>query len=208
MSNLLNNAAKYTENGGQIWLTADQRGQDIVIPVRDTGIGIAPEKLPQMFELFAQGDRSLARSEGGLGIGLDPGPLARRDARRDVSATSEGPGQGSEFTVRLPATAKPEARAGEAKGEAAGDGIVASWSSTTTWTWPGAWPGSSSSSGTRFTMAHDGPTGLEAARSFRPEFVLLDIGLPGMDGYEVARQLRAEDCGGRCPDHFRHRLRA
>ena len=107
--NLLTNAAKYTESGGTIWLTARHEGNDIVIKVRDTGIGIPPEKLPLMFELFAQGDRSLARSEGGLGIGLT---LVRSLAEMhggSVTATSEGPGKGSEFIVRLPAvTARAE----------------------------------------------------------------------------------------------------
>ncbi len=104
MANLLTNAAKYTDSGGQIWISAEQEKDEIVIKVRDTGVGIPPEQLARMFDLFAQGDRSLARSEGGLGIGLT---LARALAEMhggSVSASSPGPGKGSEFVVRLPAT--------------------------------------------------------------------------------------------------------
>ena len=104
MANLLTNAAKYTDSGGQIWISADLEKDEIVIKVRDTGVGIPPEQLARMFDLFAQGDRSLARSEGGLGIGLT---LARALAEMhggSVSASSPGPGKGSEFVVRLPAT--------------------------------------------------------------------------------------------------------
>jgi PAS domain S-box-containing protein len=100
--NLLTNAAKYTEAGGRIWLAAGQAGAEIIIRVRDTGIGIPPEKISEVFDLFVQGDRSLARSEGGLGIGLT---LVKRLAELhggSVTASSEGPGKGSEFVVRLP----------------------------------------------------------------------------------------------------------
>ncbi len=103
LTNLLTNAAKYTERGGQIWLSAQREDEAIVITVRDTGVGIPPEQIPRMFDLFAQGDRSLARSEGGLGIGLT---LARSLAEMHggrLTATSAGPGTGSEFVLRLPA---------------------------------------------------------------------------------------------------------
>jgi PAS domain S-box-containing protein len=107
--NLLNNAAKYTEGGGEIWLTARCEEAEIVIRVRDNGIGIPPEQLPKMFELFAQGDRSLARAEGGLGIGLT---LVQKLAEMHggiVQARSQGPGTGSEFLVRLPAAVPRDA---------------------------------------------------------------------------------------------------
>ncbi|MGD0045081.1 MAG: hybrid sensor histidine kinase/response regulator, partial [Isosphaeraceae bacterium] len=192
--NLLTNAAKYTESGGTIWLTAGHEGNDIVIKVRDTGIGIPPEKLPQMFELFAQGDRSLARSEGGLGIGLT---LVRSLAEMhggSVTATSEGPGKGSEFMVRLPAVAAraeeiprlpaktPQANAHRARILIVDDnvdmvrGLVRLLELL----------------GHDVQTAYDGPTAVEAALVHRPEFVLLDLGLPGMDGYQVATRLRQE----------------
>ena len=192
--NLLTNAAKYTESGGTIYCTAGHEGNDIVIKVRDTGIGIPPEKLPQMFELFAQGDRSLARSEGGLGIGLT---LVRSLAEMhggSVTATSEGSGKGSEFVVRLPAVAagaaetprlpaKPtQAIAHRARILVVDDnvdlvrGLVRLLELL----------------GHDVQSAYDGPTAIEAARVHRPAFVLLDLGLPGMDGYQVATRLRQE----------------
>jgi signal transduction histidine kinase len=103
VTNLVNNAAKYTEEGGHIWLTAERAGNEAVLRVRDDGIGIAPEVLPRVFELFAQGERALGRAQGGLGIGLS---LVRRLVEMHggtITAHSDGPGKGSEFVVRLPA---------------------------------------------------------------------------------------------------------
>ena len=192
--NLLTNAAKYTESGGNISLTARQEENDLVIKIRDSGIGIAPEKLPLMFELFAQGDRSLARSEGGLGIGLT---LVRSLAELhggSVTATSEGLGKGSEFIVRLPAatapvqeTPRPRAKLTQATEQIARILVVDDNVDTAR--------GLSrllKLLGHNVQMAYDGQTAIETARSHRPEFVLLDIGLPGMDGYQVATHLRQE----------------
>jgi CheY-like chemotaxis protein len=190
--NLLNNAAKYTDTGGQIRMTVSQEGDDAVIRVSDNGIGIAPELLPKIFELFTQVDGSLGRSYGGLGIGL---ALARnlvemQDGR--LVARSGGIGQGSEFTVKLPAIAGTP-------GE-----------ETKTVLEPGRRPGRSlrvlvvednvdaadSLSmllrlyGHEVRVAHSGPTALESASASRPDVVLLDIGLPEMDGYQVAKRLR------------------
>ncbi len=197
--NLLTNAARYTESGGTIWFTAEHEGNEIVIKVRDTGIGIPPEKLPQMFELFAQGDRSLERSEGGLGIGLT---LVRSLAEMhggSVTATSEGPGKGSEFVVRLPAAAartqeisSPPAKTSRPMAHRARilivddnvdmvRGLVRLLELL----------------GHDVQTAYDGATAIETARALRPEFVLLDLGLPGMDGYQVATRLRQEQ-GSRC----------
>src|SRR5205823_12281536 len=114
VANLLNNAAKYTEEGGQIWLSARREQMSAVISVRDTGVGIPPDMLPHIFEMFAQVDRTLKRAQGGLGIGLT---LARNLVELHggtLSASSPGPGQGSEFTVRLPL-----ARAGRKDSETA-----------------------------------------------------------------------------------------
>lgn len=198
--NLLTNAAKYTEAGGQISLHAKNDGNEIVISVRDNGMGIPPEKLPQMFELFVQGDRSLARSEGGLGIGLT---LVRSLAEMhggSVQAYSEGLGKGSEFVVRLPASRKAAAAARPSR-------TATTMPGTTT---PASRPARIlvvddnmdsahtlakllSRQGHDVRTVYDGPAAIEAARAHRPEFVLLDIGLPGMDGYQVATRLRQEN---------------
>jgi signal transduction histidine kinase len=108
LSNLLTNAAKYTDPGGRIWLTAERASQgrepaEIVLRVRDTGMGIPPEVLPSVFDLFAQGERACSRSEGGLGIGLALARTLVQAMGGDIHTHSAGPGQGSEFVVRLPA---------------------------------------------------------------------------------------------------------
>ena len=105
--NLLNNAVKYSENQGHIWLSAHNEGDFVAITVGDKGIGIPPEQLPYIFELFAQGDRTLARSEGGLGIGLTVVKQLVEMHGGNVAARSDGSGNGSEFTIRLPAAQRP-----------------------------------------------------------------------------------------------------
>jgi len=200
LANLLNNAAKYTEPGGAIELVAAREGDDAVVRVRDSGIGIAPELLPRVFDLFTQADRSLDRSQGGLGIGLT---LVRRLVELhggSVSASSRGLGRGSEFVVRVPIGAAPGAT--EEAGGAAPDAAT--------------FPATDArpkrvlvvddniqgamilarvlkSCGHETEVAHDGPTALEIASARPLDVVLLDIGLPGMDGYEVARRLRKVD---------------
>ena len=195
LSNLLSNAAKYTDNGGHIWLSADREGHDIVIRVRDTGIGLAPEKLPQIFELFVQGDRSLARSEGGLGIGLTLVRSLTEMHGGSVTAASEGPGKGSEFTIRLSAAVRPETSAGQAEPPGPGEVHSRVLVVDDNLDLARGLARLLKLIGHEVRMVHDGPSALEAARSFRPDVVLLDIGLPGMDGFHVARLLRAEDCG-------------
>jgi PAS domain S-box-containing protein len=193
--NLLTNAAKYTENGGCIRLAGERTGDQIVISVEDNGNGIPPEKLPQMFELFAQGERSIARSEGGLGIGLTIVQKLAEMHGGSVLATSKGPGKGSTFTVRLPA-ASPSSSLQKTPGVVASaerrgsrilvvddnkdtaDGLVRLLKLL----------------GNEVQMAHDGTSAIDLARIHKPEFVLLDIGLPGMDGYQVAQKLREEPC--------------
>ncbi len=205
VTNLLTNAAKYTEAGGQIWLTAAREEgsagrPEVVLRVRDTGVGIPPEKIPEMFELFAQGERSIARSEGGLGIGLT---IVRKLSEMHggaVSAHSEGPGKGSEFTVRLPAATAavpaspaslPVPRNG-AEREPSRILVVDDNIDTAR-----GLARLMALFGHTVETAHDGASALEAARTMRPEFVLLDIGLPGMDGYEVCERLRLEEsCAG------------
>lgn len=198
LTNLLNNAAKYTDRGGQIWLETATEDNEAVLRVRDTGIGIAPEMLSKVFELFGQADVSFSRSRGGLGLGLT---LVRRIVELHggtVDVFSGGAGKGSEFVVRLPALVN-EARDTIAQDQAMDnvpfdpplsrrrvlvvDDAVESANSLAQivelW-------------GNEAQIAVDGPSALEAVRSFRPEFVLLDIGLPGMDGFEVAKHIRDE----------------
>jgi PAS domain S-box-containing protein len=194
VENLLNNAAKYTEPGGHIWVTARYEGEEIVLRVRDTGIGIAPELLPRVFDLFTQADRSLDRSQGGLGIGLT---LVRRLVELhggQVEAHSPGPGQGSEFVMRLPAlpVASPgnSTQAGAAQ-EPTGRPkrvLVVDDNRDAATTLGDLLE----MMGHTVQVVYDGPTAVQAARSFLPDVVLLDIGLPGMNGYEVARRLRDE----------------
>ena len=191
--NLLTNAAKYTEPGGHIWLTAGHEGGDVVIRVRDDGLGIPPEKLPEMFQLFAQGERHIARSEGGLGIGLT---LVRKLAELHgggVTARSDGPGKGSEFAVHLPAASAP--RPSSSPPEAAPDRARAGRSVLVVDDNQDAarlLAELLQASGHAARSIHDGRSALDEARSFRPDVILLDIGLPGMDGYEVAAALRRE----------------
>jgi signal transduction histidine kinase/DNA-binding response OmpR family regulator len=199
LSNLLVNAAKYTDPGGQIWFGASRHEGDVVFRVKDNGIGIGPDLLPNVFDLFAQANRSLHRAEGGLGIGLTiVRGLAELHGGR-VWATSEGFGRGAEFTVSLPANVEaPQYPTGV---QAAGNHQTMAES-----------PGQPrrvlvvedqpalarvtvallKKLGHQVRAAADGPEALLAAREFDPEVILLDIGLPGMDGYEVARSLRNE----------------
>jgi two-component system CheB/CheR fusion protein len=192
LSNLLVNAAKYTLQAGIIELSAEREGQRVAIRVRDNGIGIAPELLPRVFDFFVQGQRSLARSQGGLGIGLT---LVRRLVEMhggEVRADSPGPGMGSVFTVWLPvvegadgvsedAVHPHEAREGCLRVLVVDDNVDAAESTAALLA---IW-------GYETRIAHDGNSVLPAVRSFRPDVVLLDIGLPGRNGFEVARELRA-----------------
>jgi PAS domain S-box-containing protein len=197
LSNLLNNAAKYTPEGGEISLVTEESGNDVIIRVRDNGIGITPDLLPKMFDLFVQADQSLSRSRGGLGIGLTVVRSLVEMHDGTVTVQSKGPGHGSEFSIRLPRVDKPAACA----------------------------PPDSSTSldepdfdlprrrilvvddslrnavslevllralGHEVHTAHDGMAALDLLRELRPDVVLLDIGLPLVDGYEVARLCRQE----------------
>lgn len=193
--NLLTNAAKYTPDGGQIQLECEVAKDEATLRVRDNGVGIDAEFLPNVFELFSQAERGLARSEGGLGIGLT---LVRRlvelhGGRIDVS--SDGEGSGSEFTMRMPICAAPEqepipATASELTlpqdcrvlvvDDSVGSAKIMRRLLQTT----GAMT---------VELAHDGPSAIEVAQSFLPQVIFLDIGLPGLTGFEVAERLRADD---------------
>ena len=197
LSNLLTNAAKYTDQGGRIWLRGALDGGEVVVQVRDNGIGITAELLPSVFDLFTQADRSLDRSQGGLGVGLT---LCRHLVEMhggSIRASSAGPGQGSEFEVRLPAAAAVPAPAAADSATAAmapaqrvlvvDDNVDAAESLALLLRL----------SAHEVQVVHDGARALAAAPAFRPHVVLLDIGLPGMNGLEVARQLRRlPECDG------------
>ncbi len=187
--NLLDNALKYTPPGGQVHLTVTGDENVATLRVRDTGVGIAPELLPHIFDLFVQARRSIDRAEGGLGLGLT---LVRRLVELHggaVTASSEGAGKGSEFVVRLPALSGSPARAPRAAGtspppprhilvvEDNADAREALALLLESW-------------GHRVEQAPDGLTGLEIARSDPPDVALIDVGLPGIDGYTLARELR------------------
>jgi PAS domain S-box-containing protein len=196
--NLLNNAAKYTPPGGRIRVTAEAEGATALIRVRDTGAGIPADLMPKIFDLFTQGDRALDRAEGGLGIGLT---LVHRLVKLHggaVEALSEGPGLGSEFIVRLPllaaaaAPGPPAARRAGSRPAGSRRVLVVDDNRDAAETLElllQLW-------GHEVRSAYDGPQALALAAELQPEIILLDIGLPGMSGYDVARQLR-ELPGGR-----------
>ncbi|MDI1293649.1 MAG: PAS domain S-box protein [Methylobacter sp.] len=191
LSNLLNNAAKYTNEGGKITLSVTQEGSDVVIDIRDTGVGIAPEILPQIFDLFIQADHSLAHSQGGLGIGLT---LVRQLVEKHggtVTAASAGIGHGSTFSVRLPAVSKASSVVAVEITESvlltpkyrilvvddyndAAESLMMVLEAE----------------GHQVEIANFGIKAIEQAPVFHPQVVLLDIGLPDLNGYEVAKKLR------------------
>ena len=195
LSNLLNNAAKYTNRGGRVTLTARVEDKNLIVCVADNGIGIAPDMLANVFEMFVQVDSTLERTNAGLGVGLS---LARRLVELhhgSIEAHSDGIGRGSDFTVRLPIVVEPE---------------------LPTKTMPAAFIGSEtyrilladdnvdfvnsigallSAMGHSVVITHNGPDALTAAARFCPDFAFLDIGLPQMSGYDLARGIRRLSCG-------------
>jgi PAS domain S-box-containing protein len=193
ISNLLNNSAKYTSEGGRIWLTVRPQGEHAEIRVRDNGMGIPVKMLPQVFEMFTQVDRTLRRSHGGLGIGLT---VVRRLVEMHggtVVARSEGLDKGSEFIVRLPLAKESPSQSGQ---PADSDPVKQTLSARRILVVDDNSDSAQSLAmvlrvtGNEVRLAQDGPSALQVAKEFRPELVLLDIGLPGMDGYEVARRMR------------------
>jgi signal transduction histidine kinase/CheY-like chemotaxis protein len=189
IENLVTNAAKYTPPGGRIEVEIEHPGNEAVLRVRDDGIGIPAEMLPRVFDLFSQGHTRLDRSQGGLGIGLT---VVRRLVQLhggQIEARSEGPGRGAEFIVRFPALpAVGEPGAVEAQPRTARGARVLVVEDN---------PDTAESLkmmlehfGHRVRVTHDGPAALNAAQAEPPDVVLMDIGLPVMDGYELARRLR------------------
>lgn len=197
-SNLLNNAAKYTERGGRIRLTLERAGNDAIVTVTDTGVGIRTEHLPHIFEMFAQVDQSLERSQGGLGIGLTLVKRLTEMHGGTVDASSDGHNKGSTFRVHLPVAGGPLPQrlpsastcASESAVELCRVLIVDDHEDTA----------ASMSTilrimGHDVRVAHDGQTAVAEAASYQPDVVLLDIGLPKMSGYEVARRIREQSWG-------------
>ncbi|HQZ69245.1 MAG TPA: ATP-binding protein, partial [Planctomycetaceae bacterium] len=195
--NLLSNAAKYTEEGGLVCLTIAEENEECVLRVRDTGVGISPNLLPHIFDLFTQSERSLDRSQGGLGIGL---ALVHRltDLHGGKVEASSVLGQGSEFVVRLPLWNEED---GRSQNEAGLDGsgscsappvalkvLVVDDNVDTVLSFSMLLK----AAGHDVRTAHDGPAAILAAVDYRPDVVLLDIGLPGLNGFEVAKRLRQD----------------
>ena len=188
VTNLLDNAAKYTHPGGHIEVSARHEGAHLVVSVRDTGIGIPEDLQARIFDLFTQGDVPIARPLGGLGLGLSlvRSLAALHDGTIDVK--SDGPGRGSEFTIRLPAGKAEGARRTEtASGGTARHVLVIEDNADAREMLRIALE----LDGHRVETAADGTSGVETALRTTPDLVLVDIGLPGLDGYAVARQLRA-----------------
>jgi CheY-like chemotaxis protein/anti-sigma regulatory factor (Ser/Thr protein kinase) len=194
--NLLTNAAKYTDPGGVIRVSAAREDGQVVVRVSDTGRGIAPEMLPHVFDLFAQERQDSQRAQGGLGIGLAIVRSLVEAHAGSVTATSAGKGAGSTFTVRLSAASPVHAAGASAR---AVTPIVAHGRSRVlvvddNENGAELLADSLRALGYTVDVAFDGPTALQKARTFGPEVALLDLGLPVMDGFELAERLRV-DCG-------------
>jgi len=194
LSNLLTNAAKYTDQGGTVQIAAARDGDELVITVRDTGMGIPPELLPHLFDRFVQGKRTIDRAEGGLGLGLSIVRSLVKLHGGSVEARSAGRCQGSEFLVRLPALASEVKRPERHRTPPAGSHAIAfdkrvlvvDDNVDAADLLSDALEGL----GYETRTAYDGPSAIEVAAQFDPDVALLDIGLPAMDGYELARRLR------------------
>ena len=195
-SNLLNNAAKYTEKGGQIWLAVERQGGEAVVTVRDDGVGIPVPMLSKVFEIFTQVDRSLEESQGGLGIGLSPVKGIVEMHGGSVHAHSAGHGMRSKVVVRLPMvlsvvgerTSNDEgatATAARRRILVVGDNRDSAMSLAMML----------KIMGNETQTAHDGLEALDVAAAFRPDMVLLDIGMPKLNGYDTARRPREQSWG-------------
>ena len=194
VGNLLNNAFKFTDKGGRIWLTVEREGEQALIRVQDTGIGIAAEQLPRIFEMFRQADTSLERSRDGLGLGLTLVKDLVEMHAGTVEARSAGVGQGSEFVVRLPLLSGPVP---PLRGEPSGVKPVATVPRRILVVDDN--PDSSDSlamllklTGHEVHVAHDGLEAVAKAAAFQPQVILLDVGLPKLNGYEAARRIREQ----------------
>lgn len=197
-ANLLNNAAKYTEEGGRIWLTAERRGGDVTVSVRDSGIGIAAEMLPRVFEIFWQAKPASVRSQSGAGIGLSLIKGLVELHGGSVTTHSEGPGQGSEFVVRLPVAIKTPveepprpSKDGEQQAVTKHRILIVDDSRDSA----DMLAMLLKSAGNEVGTAYDGEQAVKAAEALRPHVVLLDIGLPKLNGYDACRRIREQPWG-------------
>jgi CheY-like chemotaxis protein len=189
--NLLNNAAKFTEKGGQIDFTVRREEEYAIVSVRDNGIGIDADFLPQIFEMFIQEDRSVKRTQSGLGIGLALVKILAKLHGGSVEAHSEGPGKGAEFIVRLPLA--PAHLAETARGACLAATSLAGLRVLVVDDNRDAADSLGmllSRLDAEVQVVHDGPAALALLASYQPSVVLLDIGMPEMDGYEVAWRIR------------------
>jgi len=194
VANLLTNAAKYTNAGGQIWVGVRKESKTAIVSVRDNGIGIAPEQLASVFEMFTQVDRSSRLAQGGLGIGLTLVRSLVGLHGGQVRAHSRGAGTGSEFIVELPSVAAPARRAGHTKDLEAFPSrriLVADDNRDSADTLGALLD----TLGANVSVVYTGRAALEALDTFRPDVVILDIGMPEMDGYDVARRIRSRADG-------------
>ncbi len=196
--NLLSNAVKYSDRGSRIWLTVEQQGSVAVIRVKDTGVGIPPPMLPKVFDLFTQIDRTLEKSQGGLGVGLTIVKRLVEMHGGSVEAHSEGYGRGSEFIVRLPVVLS----AAREQQEDTGDQQVRQTARRRMLVADDNVDSASSLAmmlklmGHEVCTAHNGVEAVEAAAAFRPDVILLDIGMPKMNGYDACRRIREQPGNG------------
>lgn len=196
VANLLENAAKYTPKGGSIWFSVERECDEILLKVRDDGVGIAAETLPRIFEMFSRGHGEVEQLQGGLGIGLT---LVKRFVemhRGSIVARSDGPDTGSEFIVRLPIICEPRPTAQELTGSSASQfrglriGVVDDNRDAAT-----SLAMLLRIAGNEVRIAYDGREAVKLAESFRPDVLLLDLGLPVLDGYLAAQAIRAQPWG-------------
>ncbi len=196
-ANLLNNAAKYTEDGGRVWIEARRTGDGVTVIVRDSGIGISPAMLPHIFEIFSQAEPALERSQGGLGIGLSLVKGIVELHGGTIEAHSHGAGEGSEFVVCLPvsetaAPGQPAAPGPEVETPATGMRILVVDDNRDN---ADTLAMILKVMGNEVETAFDGQQALQVARAWRPEVVLLDVGMPKLNGYDACRSIRAEPWG-------------
>jgi signal transduction histidine kinase/ActR/RegA family two-component response regulator len=197
-SNLLTNSARYTDRGGRIWLSAERQGSEVIVVVRDTGIGIPADALPRIFDMFSQVDRSIERSTGGLGIGLALVKGLVEMHNGTVAAMSDGPGKGSAFTVKLPALANQTEPVAAVP---SGNGHTTAGPRRRILVVDDNRDSARSMAlmlellGNDVRSAHDGVEAVEAAEAFCPQVILMDVGMPRLNGLDATRRIRAQQWG-------------